>query len=234
MADDRVVFISGANRGIGFEFARQLAGRGWNVVAGYRAEERSSALFEDANKSVNLHPFKVDVTDENMLKDLAIFIGKKFGMLDLLINNAAINPSRSDNVNEVKTDIINDTFRIDVLGPLLTSRHLYNLLRKGKGSKLVNISSKAGLISVANQRNVPYRIGKAALNMLTKIQSETYKADDVIVVAMNPGWTRTDMGGSGARLAPEESVTGMLKVIDSLSMKDTGLFFSYDGERIDF
>lgn len=230
--DNMVAFISGANRGIGYEFTRQLRGAGWQVIAGYRTEEKSKALLDDAEKDKYLHPFKVDITNENMLKDLAAFIQKEFGHIDLLLNNAAINPSRSDDVNEVNLDEINNTFHVDVVGPLLTTRYLYDLLRKGKNPKLVNISSKAGLISVANARNVPYRIGKAALNMLTKIQAESYRGDNVIVVAMNPGWTRTDMGGPNARLSVEESVSGMLKAITKISMNDTGSFIGYDGEKI--
>jgi NAD(P)-dependent dehydrogenase (short-subunit alcohol dehydrogenase family) len=229
-----VAFISGANRGIGYEFTIQLLELGWHVVAGYRTEEKSKSLLEDAKKHDNLHPFRVDITDDNMLNELAAFIKQKFGRLDLLINNAAINPSRSDDVNHLNPEDISRTFHVDVMGPFLTTRHLYELLRKGKNPKLVNISSKAGLISVANQTSIPYRISKAALNMLTKIQAESYRRDNVIVIAMTPGWVRTDMGGSSARLAPEDSIAGMLKVIQGISMKDTGSFMSYEGERIGY
>lgn len=230
----KVAFVSGANRGIGYEFACQLRSAGWQVVAGYRSENNSKTLLEDSKRDEGLHPFKVDIIDEKMLKDLAAFIQKEFGRLDLLISNAAINPSRSDDINTVGLDDINTTFQINVVGQLLTSRYLYDLLRKGENPKLVNISSKAALISVANANNVPYRISKAALNMLSKIQAETYRGAKIIVVALNPGWTRTDMGGPNARLSVEESVSGMLKTIDRLSMKDSGLFYGYDGQKLDF
>lgn len=232
LSDNMIAFISGANRGIGYEFARQLGTLGWQVIAGYRSEDKSKALLQDAEKKNNIHPFKVDIIDEKMLKDLADFIKNEFGRLDLLINNAAINPSRSIDINNVSLEEINNAFQVDVVGQLLTARHLYELLRKGKNAKLINISSKAGLISVADSSNVPYRIGKAALNMLNKIQAESYRADNIIVIAMTPGWVRTDMGGSSARLAPEESVAGMLKVIENISMNDAGSFIAYDGERI--
>jgi NAD(P)-dependent dehydrogenase (short-subunit alcohol dehydrogenase family) len=229
MNESPVVFVTGANRGIGFEFARQLIDRKSRVVAGYRSRVRSRALLSIADEHDNLHPVKVDVTDQDQIEKARDIIADKFGRLDMLINNAGIQIRYDDDIDEIEADEIMENFQVNVVGPFLTGKMLHRLLAKGTNPKIINITSQMGSIEQASGNAVPYRISKAGLNMLTRNQAAAYGRDGTIIVAMHPGWVRTDMGGPGAMLTPEESVAAMLKVIDGLREKDNGRFIGYDG-----
>lgn len=229
-----VVFISGANRGLGFEFAHQLVDRNWQVIAGYRSPDRSRELLTEADNHDCLHAFPIDTDNQRQLRKLYRYIRDTFGRLDLLINNAGINPGDGLPLDEAAIDQLRYAYDVNVLGPLLTSRFLHPLLVESENPKIVNIGSRAGLIASAKGDNAPYRISKAALNMLTRIQAKAYESDGIVVTVITPGWVRTDMGGEEATLSPQESVAGMLKIIDRLSLKDSGRFFAHDGQEVPF
>lgn len=230
MNDTPVVFVTGGNRGIGLEYVRQLVARKDLVFAGYRDKGRSRDLLAMAQKNDNLEAVAVDVTDEIQIENARDVISDKFGRLDMLINNAGIQIKYDNIIDDVEPDEIVENFRVNVVGPFLTAKILHPLLAKSDRPKIINITSQMGSIEHASGNAVPYRISKAALNMLTKNQAVSYTHDGIIAVAMHPGWVRTDMGGSGAPLAPRDSVAGMLKVIDSLKEKDNGRFIGYDGQ----
>jgi NAD(P)-dependent dehydrogenase (short-subunit alcohol dehydrogenase family) len=234
MDEKRVCFISGANRGIGFEFSRQLESRGWQVVAGYRSPERSRELLEEADHHETLHAFPVDVNNERQLRKLHNYINDAFGKLDLLINNAAINPGAEKPFDETSINDLRSAFDVNVLGPFLTTNYLQPLLAESDSARVVNIGSRAGSIALSKSTNLPYRLSKATLNMLTGAQAQEYKESGIVVISMTPGWVRTDMGGTDAHLSTEKSVSGMLKVIDGLTIEHTGRFFAYDGEEVPF
>mgnify|MGYP000990814217 CR=1 FL=1 len=227
-----VTFVSGANRGIGFEFARQLADRGGQVIAGYRSADRSRELLALAEGHQCLHAFPADVNNQRQLRKLHRYIRDTFGRLDLLINNAGINPGAGEPLDEIGIDSLRTAYDVNVLGPLLAARYLRPLLAESDNPRIVNIGSRAGLISRSKADNAPYRIGKCALNMLTTIQAQAYEPDGIPVVVMTPGWVRPEMGGPDANLSAEESVDGMLLVIDSLTKNQSGRFFAYDGQEV--
>jgi NAD(P)-dependent dehydrogenase (short-subunit alcohol dehydrogenase family) len=229
MKDTPIVFVTGANRGIGFEYVRQLIARSDHVVAGYRDVKRSRALLAMAKKHENLDAIVVDVTDPDQIENMRDFIADKFGRLDMLINNAGIQIKYEADLDAIAPDEIMENFHVNVVGPFLAGKILHPLLVKGINPKIINITSQMGSIEQASGNAAPYRISKAALNMLTKNQSVAYASDGIIAVALHPGWVRTDMGGSSAPLAPTDSVAGMLKVIDNLKDKDSGRFIGYDG-----
>ncbi len=198
MSDTPVVFVTGANRGIGLEYVRQLVARKDMVFAGYRDESRSRDLLAMAQKNDNLETVAVDVTDEAQIEDVRDIIADKFGRLDMLINNAGIQIKYDNIIDDIEPDEIVENFRVNVVGPFLTAKILHPLLAASARPKIVNITSQMGSIEQASGNAVPYRISKAALNMLTKNQAVSYASDGIIAVAMHPGWVRTDMGGSGA------------------------------------
>ncbi len=231
-ANEKVAFVSGANRGIGFQLATQLAAGGYRVVAGYRDEQRSAALL--AQKSDNLHPFNVDVTAEPMLAALRTFIERQFGRLDLLINNAGIHTSRARSVDDLAWADVAHHFDVNVGGAFLATKYLYPLLKNGSGKKIINISSQLGSISRGGGGSIPYSVSKAALNMLTKNLASAFQADGVTVVSVHPGWVQTDMGGSAAPLRPEESAARIIETIQRLSPTQSGAFINYDGSPMPY
>jgi NAD(P)-dependent dehydrogenase (short-subunit alcohol dehydrogenase family) len=229
MSGTPVVFVTGANRGIGLEFVRQLVTRKAHVFAGYRSQQRSRELLTMAKKRDNLDAVLIDVTDEHQINKAREIVAHAFERLDMLINNAGIQINYDGDVDDVEPDEIMENFRVNVVGPFLTAKIFHPLLAEGTRPKIINITSQMGSIEQASGNAVPYRISKAGVNMLTKNQASAYAGDGIITVALHPGWVRTDMGGSGAPLSPQESVSGMLKVIDGLKEADNGRFIGFDG-----
>lgn len=230
----QTVFISGANRGIGNELARQLSQQAYKVIAGYRDESRSESLFTWAQENTNLFPFRVHVTSEDDLQALYQFIAGQFGRLDVLINNAAANLNRSLNLNDLTWSDMTHHLDVNVGGAFLTTKHLYPLLKAGQGKKIINISSRLGSIATNSGGSIPYSLSKAALNMLTKQQANAYRADGIAVISLSPGWVQTDMGGTSAPLTVQESVRQIEQRIAEMSLARSGEFMNYDGERIPY
>jgi NAD(P)-dependent dehydrogenase (short-subunit alcohol dehydrogenase family) len=230
----RVAVVTGANRGIGLEFVHQLLDGGWEVVAGFREEGPSKQLLSAAEKSPRLHPVKLDVVREDDTEALKEFVSRRFAKLDLLINNAGISSDGKADVDDVDVAAIGTDFDVNVIGPLLVTRKLHSLLAKGLNPRVVNIGSRLGSVELSTGSIVPYRLSKAALNMLTKIQAEAYGPEGIIVVVVSPGWVRTDMGGRHANLSPEESVSAMLEQIEQLTPDRNGAFFGLDGSTIPY
>lgn len=234
MSDKTIILVTGANRGIGLEFVRQLALRHVEVIGTFRHEKGAKDLLELTKTHDHVHAVQADVTDETAMKKVAEFVSTTFGKLDWLINNAGINLRYSDGIDAVEPDDLMENFRVNVVGPFVGASALVSLLAKGNSARIVNISSQMGSIAHTGGNAVPYRISKTALNMLTKLQALNYGDKGIMVVAMHPGWVRTDMGGQDATLTPRESVGGMLKVIDDFTERHNGGFYSYTGHILEY
>ena len=232
--EDRVAFVSGANRGIGFAVTLEMAKNGCMVAAGYRDEKRSQHLFNEAGRDRKILPVKVDVTSESDLKHLYEFIAEQAGFLDILLNSAGVNINEPARVNELVWEDFVQSLRVNLGGPFLASKYLFPLLKKGREKKIVNISSQMGSIQLSGGGATPYRVSKAALNMLTKNQALEYKREGIIVVGLHPGWVRTDMGGQAAPMAAAESARKIFQIIEMVSLANTGEFMSYKGDKIPY
>jgi NAD(P)-dependent dehydrogenase (short-subunit alcohol dehydrogenase family) len=233
-SEDRTAFVSGANRGIGFGLSLEMAQHGCKVATGYRDETRSGQLLAEAEKDGNILPVKVDVTVEEDLQHLYEFVDNRLGHLDILVNNAGVNINESAQVNELNWQDVARNLEVNVGGPLRTSKALYPLLQKGREKKIVNISSQMGSIQLTSGGTTPYRVSKAALNMLSRNQAIEYKKDGIAVVIIHPGWVKTDMGGPAAPLTVAESVRKIFQIIEMISLANTGEFISVTGDRIPY
>lgn len=200
--------MTGANRGIGFEIARQLACEGFSVLAGVRSEEKAlaaGAAFEKVG--VDVATVIVDVADAARLPDVLTELERLYGAIDVLINNAAIlidGPGGFDaSLFDMTDDVFRRTWETNVLGPAVTMRTLIpGMMARGYG-RVVNMSSLAGQLSGMRSGFPAYRVSKAALNALTRIAAaEAAARGDVKVNACSPGWVRTDMGGREAPRSP--------------------------------
>ena len=231
---EKTVFISGANRGIGLGMVLLMAGKDYRVFAGYREEVRSERLFEKARQDGRILPVKVDVTREIDLRGLAETIASQTGHLDILINSAGINLGKAGQIDSLNLNDFTESFLVNVGGPFLTTRYCLPLLKDGREKKVVNITSTMGSIQLSTGDMVPYRVSKAALNMLTKNMAIAYRPSGITVVGLHPGWVRTDMGGPEAPLSVEESVSKLLGIIESLSPSRSGEVISFEGEVIPY
>ena len=217
-----VVLITGANRGLGLEFARQYSEAGWQVIGTARKPDSATDLRETGARVVQL-----DVTDAD---SVARFASELDGQpIDLLINNAGV-LDRNSAFPEVDIDTVEWILDVNVLGPMRVTQALLPNLSAGDRKTIVSISS--GLGSLAQNESgglYGYRESKVALNMFSRSLANELRDDGFIVVAMNPGWVQTDMGGENAALTPEQSITGIRSVIDGLTPGDTGTFRIHNG-----
>ena len=233
-SEKRVAFISGANRGIGFGLTLEMVHHGCKVAAGYRDESRSEKLLTEAEKERNILPVKVDVTIEDDLKRLYRFIENHFGHLNILVNSAGVSIKESAEVNKLNWEDLARNLEVNVGGPLMTSKTLYPLLQKGKEKKIININSQMSSIQLTDGGATPYRVSKAALNMLSRNQAIEYKGEGVAVVIVHPGWVKTDMGGSAAPMTVTESARKIFQIIEMISLSNTGEFISVTGDTIPY
>jgi NAD(P)-dependent dehydrogenase (short-subunit alcohol dehydrogenase family) len=206
----KTALVTGANRGIGFEIARQLADRGMTVLAGVRSEEKAGparVAFEKAGAVVT--PFVLDVADRQRLSQQLAEIERQHGPIDVLVNNAAIlidGPGGFDSsLFEMADETLLRTWETNVLGPAVIMRALLpGMIARGFG-RVVNMSSLAGQLSDMRSGFPAYRVSKAALNALTRIAAaEAGGSSDIKINACSPGWVRTDMGGPQAPRTPEK------------------------------
>ena len=213
------VLITGANRGIGLEFARQYSADGWEVVATVR--EHSPEL-----DALNVRVERLDMRD----LDAVAGFGERLHSLDLLVANAGTyGPKSPENGQEGEEWL--DTFAVNTVAPYLLAQSVLPLIARSEG-KLIAISTRMGSIEDNNSGGyIAYRSSKSALNMAWRSLAIDNR-DKVTCAVLHPGWVQTRMGGSSAPLSPEDSVSGMRKVIDDLTPADSGGFFSHDGSEI--
>ena len=221
--------VTGANRGLGLEFVRQLLARGDHVIADCRHPGKASDLNRLAGDHPGrLHVLPLDVADEKSRNAFARELPLVADGIDLLVNNAGVLHSgeRWGSVNEAN---LADSLRTNAMGPFLLTQALASQL--ADGATVANISSGMGSLGDDPDFHSPsYRISKAALNMATRMLAKALEARVIPVVALCPGWVKTDMGGSSAQITPPESVSALLQVIDAATMERSGGFFDRFGK----
>ena len=213
------VLITGANRGIGLEFARQYSEAGWEVVA--TARESSPQLDALGSRVESL-----DLSDPDAV---AAFSGTIGGTLDLFIANAGTNhPMNGETADDARA--WQAMMMVNAIAPYVLGKTL--LPRMASGGKMVAISSGMGSIGDIGGGWVPYRTSKAALNMAWSALALEAKPRGIACVLFSPGWVQTRMGGSGAQITSEESVADMRALIDRLTIDDTGKFMRRNGSEL--
>jgi NAD(P)-dependent dehydrogenase (short-subunit alcohol dehydrogenase family) len=218
------VLITGANRGLGLEFARQYAARGDAIYAAVREPSKAPPELARISRQV----LALDATDPASIRDLAESLKNK--PIDLLINNAGVS-SKEVNLTDLSLAEMVRVLTTNTIGPAIILGALLPNLRSGKRRLVVNITSVLGSIAGASPGfSYAYCASKAALNMVTAKAAKELDADGISVVSICPGWNRTDMGGPSAPLAPADGVASVIKVIDRLTPRDTGRYLSHQGE----
>jgi NAD(P)-dependent dehydrogenase (short-subunit alcohol dehydrogenase family) len=213
------ILITGANRGIGLELARQYAGAGWNVIATAR---QSSPELDALDVSVE----RLDLADADAV---AAFAGKIDTGLDLFIANAGTNhPMNGDTAEDARA--WEQMMMVNAIAPYLLGRAL--LPRMSDSGKMIAISSGVGSVAQNSGGWVPYRTSKAALNMAWTSLALDARARGIACVLISPGWVKTRMGGAGAEITAEQSVGDMRALIERLTVEDTGKFLRRNGSEL--
>ena len=203
MTDNKIALVTGANKGLGLEIAKQLAERGYTVLLGARGDKAQAPAKELADNGMNVVPVRLDVTSLQDITNAAAMIADKFGKLDALVNNAGI---MNEKDGESTAETLRATYETNVIGAFELTRHMLPLLKKSAAGRIVNQSSILGSLEnvstggAAGWLNPGYCSSKAALNMLTVVLAQQLKDTNIKVNAAHPGWVKTDMGGQNARL----------------------------------
>jgi NAD(P)-dependent dehydrogenase (short-subunit alcohol dehydrogenase family) len=198
-----VAVVTGANRGIGFEVARQLLGRGFEVALGSRDLTKGQHAAQSLGGTVaGAHAVQLDVSDATSVSAMGSWVSEHFGRTDVLVNNAAIHYDSWQWAHSADLDIVREALETNLLGAWRTAQELLPLLRESRHGRIVNVSSEGGSISEMEGGSPAYSVSKASLNALTRLLAAELRADGILVNAVCPGWTATDMGGGG-RPVPE-------------------------------
>ncbi|MCH8035940.1 MAG: SDR family oxidoreductase [Proteobacteria bacterium] len=225
------VLITGANRGIGLALARGYAAEGWRVHACCRHPDKArdlKTLKEGSGDRVAIH--RLDVTDGLKVANLSRELAGE--AIDVLINNAGVGGPRGG-FGETDFDRWQPVFAVNTFAPLRMAERFVEQVARGERKLIVNISSKMGSIGAnVSGDSIIYRASKAALNQVSKCLSVALAPRGITVILFHPGWVSTDMGGSEAPVAPEDSAAGMRAVIAGVTAEDNGRFFNYDGEEL--
>jgi len=254
------LLVTGGNRGIGLELVRQFLASSHppkHIFATYRSPSTSAELLELAKTSPSLHPIHLDLSDTSVYPALVTQIAETVGKagLNLLINNAGIMPSREDLYSVTPEDMM-EAFKINCVVPLFLAKALLPLLQMaadrmpGNGlgiDRAAIVQMSSCVASIANAGGLggdgtgdgdvaggmyPYRCSKAALNMGMKSMSVDLKDKGILVVALHPGWVKTDMGGPAALISTQTSVSAILDTLGQLSEEDNGSFLTFDKKSL--
>jgi NAD(P)-dependent dehydrogenase (short-subunit alcohol dehydrogenase family) len=226
------VLITGANRGLGLELARQSLERGDRVIATCRRPAEAQELQQWRMRyGDQLLVVALDVTEDASVRAARAEAGRHLDRLDVLINNAAI-LVRDETLANFDSAIMQRTFDTNVTGAMRVSKHFLDLLRRGSDPKLINITSQLGSLQKmrANWGQYSYNSSKAALNMVTRMLAFDLEPEGIAVQAIHPGWVQSDMGGAHAAVPAQDSAAGVLRLIDDLSLSNSGMFYVYTGE----
>jgi NAD(P)-dependent dehydrogenase (short-subunit alcohol dehydrogenase family) len=225
----RVALVTGANRGIGFEVTRQLARRGFTVVLGSRDVQKGQrAAARLAEEGLSVLPRRLDVSDEESVEDLAARMVDDPGRLDVLVNNAAIHYDTWQRALGADLDIVREALEIYTFGAWRTCEAFVPLMRWGGHGRIVNVTSAAASLASMGGGTPAYNVSKVALNALTRMLAAELRGTGILVNAVDPGWTATDMGGHGGR-SVEDGAAGVVWAATLPDDGPTGGFF-YDGE----
>lgn len=240
MSGQKNYLVTGANRGLGLEFTKQLLQEGHNVYAACRnindIDDLNSLL--DKYKD-NLIIVNLDINDHDSIIDLSKKL--KDISIDVMINNAGtIGPlpyfenTFKQHYGTIDYDVWSDVFKTNLFGPIKMAETFQENIENGSEKKMIFISSVVGSIADDHQKAFAYATSKTALNKSVALLADILKEKEIKVLAMCPGYVKTRMNGGGANLEPEESIAGMLKQIRKLDIESSGSFVRYNGESINW
>jgi NAD(P)-dependent dehydrogenase (short-subunit alcohol dehydrogenase family) len=223
--------VTGANRGLGLEFTRQLIAREDQVIATCRRPDEAEELNKLARSSVHIEAvLELDVGDAASVAKFAEALDSE--AVDVLINNAG-RLNRGGSPEGFDYEAIRGDFEVNAIGPLRVVEAALGALRRGEGKKIVNLTSKMGSIAEnSSGGSYAYRMSKAALNIATRSLALDLKPEGFVAFVIHPGWVQTRMGGENALITPETSVSNILARIDEAGADDSGQFLEWNGGRI--
>ncbi|UUZ93547.1 SDR family oxidoreductase [Paenibacillus sp. P25] len=235
MAKDIIVaLVTGGNRGIGYELVKQLALNGFKVILTSRDPEKgheAAQKLKESNLEVSF--VKMDVGNQESIRQAAIIVNERYGRLDVLINNAGVYLDGNDKLLNMAPSILEGTMATNFFGPYHVIRSFMPLMEKQGYGRMINVSSEYGAMSEMSYQGVgAYKLSKLALNGLTRLVAAEIKGD-IKINAVDPGWVSSDMGGPSAPRTPRQAAESILWLATIGPEGPNGEFFR-DGKRIDW
>ena len=225
------VLITGANRGLGLEFARQYVNDGWQVYATCRNPDAAAELHQLADSGgEKVKILSLDVTDLGSVEAVAAELDGK--AIDLLLNNAGVGGTRGQTIGNIDYDNWATVLDVNAVGPLRVAEVFVDHVARSDRKLIVTLTS--GMGSIADNTSggsFAYRSSKAAVNMVMRSLAIDLAPRGITCIVINPGWVKTDMGGRHGNMTPAESVTKMRRLIDNLGPRQSGKFFNHDGHE---
>lgn len=235
--NQKVVVVTGGNRGLGFEASRQLAKQGYKVILTSRNEDKGKDAAQKLQaEGLDVISYSLDVTSDESSQNLAEFIRQNFSKLDALVNNAGIYidaQTGSNSIINAKIDTLQRTIDTNVYGVVRVTQALIPLMKAQKYGRIVNVSSGMGQLTDMGGGSPGYRISKTALNAVTRIFASELIGTNILVNSVCPGWVKTDMGGTNAPRNPEQGVDTIVWLATLPDDGATGGFFR-DRQPIDW
>jgi NAD(P)-dependent dehydrogenase (short-subunit alcohol dehydrogenase family) len=220
--------ITGANRGLGLEFARQYSADGWQVYAACRDPASASELRRLADASLQI--LALDVTDAASVKTAAAKLNGQ--AIDLLLNNAGVMGARGQTIGNIDYEAWAKVLEANTMGPMRVSEAFVDHVARSERKLIVTLTSGMGsLADNTSGGSIAYRSSKAAVNMVMRSLAIDLAPRGITCVVVNPGWVQTDMGGPHATITASESVTKLRRLIETLGPAKSGKFFNYDGRE---
>ena len=240
-----VALVTGAYKGLGLEWCRQLGKLGYSVVMTARDIDKAiTAAGILKEEGMKVYPAKLDVTKQDEINEIKLWCRNKFEHVDIIVNNAGINSgtrSTGDKKLQLENVSIDSLSKSELLAmmdvnavsPIMIANTFRPLLRLSQNPKVINIGSWLGSIDLKKSGgNYSYAVSKSGLNMMNRAFAYDVLPENIISVVVNPGWVQTDMGGSKANFTPEEAVKNLIEnVMLPLTISDTGRFLNYDGSE---
>jgi NAD(P)-dependent dehydrogenase (short-subunit alcohol dehydrogenase family) len=224
------VLITGSNRGLGLEWARQYADDGWRVFASCRWPNEADDLHTLAKDNKNITIHRLDVTKQDEINALAVELMKE--PIDVLVSNAGVYLEKfwDTGLGKIRYEDWEYTFRVNTLGAVRVTEAFQDHVGRSEKRLVAVVSTHmASIADIATPGAYYYRSTKAALNAVMEGLTYELKPKEIGVLILHPGWVRTRMGGEGTSLLPPESVRGMREIVDRFTLEDSGGFFRYDG-----
>jgi NAD(P)-dependent dehydrogenase (short-subunit alcohol dehydrogenase family) len=219
----KTALITGANRGIGLQTAKELASRDFRVFVGTRDERAGAAAV--ASVGNNAEVLVIDVADSKSIAAAARTLAEQTDRLDVLINNAGIYPDQGVSILDVTRDRMVETFQTNTFGPIEVTQAFLPLLRKSSEARVINVSSGYGQLDGLSPGVPSYCLSKLALNGVTIMLAQALRSDQIAVNSVCPGWVRTDMGGADADRSVEEGADTIVWLASEAPATLTGKFF---------
>ena len=225
------VLITGANRGLGLGFVKSFLAKNVNVICTTRNIPGSKELLECKKKyPKNLQILELDLLGENSENALSDLLSDK--PIDIFINNAGVGNS-NQRFGVVSSKPWVEVLKVNLIAPLTVTQSIIENIKKGSDKKIYFLSSQLGSIEDNTSGGMYiYRSSKTALNQVVKSLSVDLKPMGITVISLHPGWVKTDMGGPNAPVSIDESIKGMMKVIDATDIRNTGTFLNFDGQGL--